>query len=190
MDYPRHTKRNSSGPGLLRKAASRGCGALASEAGSSLGTAVAAFVQLWAQIHSPCQALLGSAIIHLWSLNNLFAQVPGDTEPALPIFAPTISSGLLASHGSPLGVLDPSKLHAGLSSLWDPQRSGEIINSASKMQKRLIWLHRGPSQLKEHKDRAQQLGEGPPKGGFEHQSATRLCKPASWAGGTSQLSPA
>lgn len=151
MAYPRHTKRNSSGPGLLQKAASSGCSALASGVSSSLGAAVAAFVQLWAHIHSPCQTLLGYAIIHLWSLNNLFAQVPGDTWPALPIFAPRIGSGLLASHGSPLGVLDPSKLHAGISCLWDARRSGEVINSAPKMQKHFVWRRCGPSQLKGHK---------------------------------------
>lgn len=109
------------------------------------------FVQLWAQIHSPCQTLLGSAIFHLWSLNNLLTQVPGNTGSALPIYAPRIGSGLLASHSSPLGMLDLSRLHAGLGSPWVPQRFGEIINSAPKMQKHLIWLKCGPSQLKWHK---------------------------------------
>lgn len=136
VDYPHQTK-NSSSTELLQKAASRGCSTLASRANSSLGTAGAAFVKLWAQIHSPCQTLLGSTIIHLWSLNNVFAQVPGDRGPMLPVCAHRLSSGIWASHGSPLAVLDqadPTQAPCGI-----PRGMGKLVTQSQRCKN--AWSH-------------------------------------------------
>lgn len=61
MDYPCHTKYNSSGPELLQKEASSDCSALASGASSSPGTAVAAFC---AALSSNSQPLPNSAWLY------------------------------------------------------------------------------------------------------------------------------
>lgn len=147
MDYPQRTKRNSSSPELLQKVAPSSCSALAPGASSSPGTAVAAFC---AALSSNSQPLPNSAWLH--GISPLAPQQSLYTSAREHgISAPNLCSQDWLRHSSPLGVLDLSRLQAGLGSPWVPQRFGEIINSAPRMQKHLIWLKCGPSQLKWHK---------------------------------------